>query len=709
MDPATIIKQALGDKYEILSVIGKGGMATVYKAIHKSLNRPIALKVIHQNLVHDEEFVKRFIREAQVCASLSHPNIITVYDAASLGTVHFMSMEFLEGMTLLDLINSNGALSADETSSFIIPIAEALDYMHRKGIIHRDVKSSNIFITKNDRVVLMDFGIVFSEDRDPLSHSGTILGTPEYMSPEQAEGKLKIDGRSDIYSLGVILFECLTGTLPFHSDNYITTLHHVLHEAPPTVTSVNQQVPKWISSIVSACLIKDRNLRISDGFTLSTSLRNKEKVKIPGTIHEQLTRKIAIGDIKIQPDNFNKKKEPSHSKRQKSLLAAIIITVTLIILILGWLFVTPSKTGTLKVIIEPPQKIVDPDAERKANIAKFITSGDQQFGKQDFETALNNYEKALHLDPSNSNIQQKISESKSKWVQSIISQGDNYLQNKNYDLALSTYAKAKRLDSANNFISTKILEANNRLLKFLISQGDNYLRNQDFDLALSAYAEAKQIDPLNDTVANKIRNAKTEKKNYEIQQYKLIQKRKNEETLRNLGIEMILVENSSKGNFYLGKSEVTQRLWKAIMGSNSSSNQGDDLPVETISWNDVQQFLQKLNQRTNMNFRLPTSSEWEFAAQGGQPSLTYSGSIKISDVGWYEANSGSKTHPVMQLSPNYYGLYDMTGNVWEFCSDHSLKGGSWLSPSSKCSIMISGNPKDKGDYTIGFRICRSVV
>jgi formylglycine-generating enzyme required for sulfatase activity len=170
---------------------------------------------------------------------------------------------------------------------------------------------------------------------------------------------------------------------------------------------------------------------------------------------------------------------------------------------------------------------------------------------------------------------------------------------------------------------------------------------------------------------------------------------------------MILIENSASGNYYLGKSEVTQRFWKSVMGSNPSFALGDNLPVERVSWNEVQQFLQKINQKTGMNFRLPTSSEWEFAALGGNTAFRYSGSNMISEVGWYEATSGSKTHPVMQLRPNGFGLYDMSGNVWEWCSDHSLKGGSWISVSSMCTIVNIGNPNDQGDYTIGFRICRS--
>jgi serine/threonine protein kinase len=342
MDSDTGIRQALGDKYEILSVIGRGGMATVYKAIQNSLNRPVALKVIHSNLVHDKEFIDRFLREAQVCGQLNHPSIVTVYDFGSAGSVHYMSMEYLEGVTLRERVKSSGTLDESETIRYITPIAQALAYIHQKGFVHRDVKSSNIFITREGRPVLMDFGIVYSKGIESLSQYGSLLGTPEYMSPEQAEGKLKVDGRSDLYSLGVIMFECLTGRLPFKSDNHLATLHQILHQNPPEIKSINPLVPKWLSNTVAGCLVKDRSLRISDGSILADDLRNKifsgslRNSNIINT-EEQVTRLVETRSISSE-NLWRRKKIENQSynsiKNNRRLLVAVFITLFVILAML---------------------------------------------------------------------------------------------------------------------------------------------------------------------------------------------------------------------------------------------------------------------------------------------------------------------------------------------------------------------------------------
>ncbi len=226
-----LVRKTLGDRYEVLHEIGKGGMATVYKAIQKNLNRPVALKVVHQNLLHDEEFISRFHREAKMCASMSHPNIVTVYDEGEVLGVHFMAMEYLDGNDLRTVIEQEGILTPGKCLHYLLAVAKALDHAHSRGFIHRDVKSGNIFITVDGRVVLMDFGIAHAALGGKITRAGAVIGTPEYMSPEQADGK-KVDHRTDLYSLGVIMYECLTGTVPFHGSSPVSTLYKVANDRP---------------------------------------------------------------------------------------------------------------------------------------------------------------------------------------------------------------------------------------------------------------------------------------------------------------------------------------------------------------------------------------------------------------------------------------------------------------------------------------------
>jgi serine/threonine protein kinase len=712
MEPETIIKQALKGKYKILEVIGKGGMATVYRAIQSNLNRQVAIKVIHQNMVHDEEFIKRFKREAQVCSSINHTNIVTVYDVGSIGTVHFMSMEYLEGMTLREIIKVKGPLSPDDTARYLSPIAYVLGIINSKGIVHRDVKSSNIFITNTGRAVLMDFGVVFSEGREPLSIKGSILGTPEYMSPEQAEGKLKVDGRSDIYSLGVVAFECITGSLPFHSDNYITTLYNVLNEQPPSISSINPRVPKWLSSTVGSCLQKDRNLRIQDGFILAKLLREKEKFKVISTRRNKgsLLHKIYSKDlVSPHPVKIIGKYAISGSTKETFLKLLILITSVVIVFLIWVRFgVGHNRSGNeneayfqtgSNSIYEQDEKSSDTtsvsiiqqqsnifgseikDRKNKTNlnsnseagidlneeIRKYIESGDRIRKEGLLKEAINKYQLALNLDSKNKNLKLKINETIKSWRESVIRKGKAYSIKSKYDSAIYIYESFRDFDKSDKVI--------NNIIKMTISDK----------------AEFEKRESLNSSAA-------------------MI-----EEGLHQLGIKMIKVESQVIGNYYIGESEVTQQLWLSVMGTNPSSKKGAMLPVENVSYNDTELFLSKLNQNLGLSLRLPTEKEWEYAASGGNLShgYKYSGSNQLSRVAWYINNSDNSTHIVRGLEGNELGIYDMCGNVWEWCSSsvfgkRVIKGGSWLSTNINCSIDYKKNmSSDSKDQTTGFRICRS--
>jgi len=275
-DSTTYIREALSSKYEIMEEIGRGGMSSVYKAIQKNLNRPVALKVLPQQFTHDKEFLDRFHREARAAAQLSHPSIVIIYDEGMESGVHYIAMEYMDGEDLHSIIQKQGALPEKVAKSWLIPIAEGLDYAHQMGIVHRDIKSANILIDSKGRAKLTDFGIVRAGESTKLTRTGTVLGTPEYMSPEQARGE-PTDARSDIYSLGVVLYECLTSQLPFQSDSIMGALHKIANETPTPLRGIKSDISVDLENVVLRCLAKNADYRYQSCDEFINALNHGEK------------------------------------------------------------------------------------------------------------------------------------------------------------------------------------------------------------------------------------------------------------------------------------------------------------------------------------------------------------------------------------------------------------------------------------------------
>jgi serine/threonine protein kinase len=251
-----LIGKTLG-QYQIVQVAGKGGMAVVYKAFQPSLNRYVALKVLPDYLAQDEQFVMRFEQEARAAAALRHPNIMVIYDVGQEDNTHFIAAEYLEGVTLSQaLAAQRGPLPLPRIVNIINQLASALDFAHQRGLVHRDIKPSNAFIGADDHVTLTDFGIAKAlQGGAQMTRTGTMVGTPEYMSPEQAEGR-PIDQRSDNYSLGVMLYQLLTGRVPFQAETPTAVLLAHLTQAPQPPTQLNPDIPPAVEAVVMRSLAK---------------------------------------------------------------------------------------------------------------------------------------------------------------------------------------------------------------------------------------------------------------------------------------------------------------------------------------------------------------------------------------------------------------------------------------------------------------------
>src|SRR5581483_7992209 len=227
-----LVREQLQDEYEILEELGRGGMAIVFKARERQLDREVAIKVLPVSLTFDREFVERFQREARTAAKLEHPNIIPIYRVGRSDKVIYFIMKFLRGQSLSDVIKDEGTLTPPQIRKLLAETAHALHYAHQNGIVHRDIKPDNIMLDEMGRAIVTDFGIAKAASGTRLTGTGMSIGTPHYMSPEQARAQ-QLDGRSDIYSLGVVAYQCLTGTVPFDGeDSYSIGFKHVSEEIP---------------------------------------------------------------------------------------------------------------------------------------------------------------------------------------------------------------------------------------------------------------------------------------------------------------------------------------------------------------------------------------------------------------------------------------------------------------------------------------------
>ncbi|SFE14537.1 serine/threonine protein kinase [Paenibacillus algorifonticola] len=280
-----MIGHNLGGRYEILTRIGGGGMALVYKAHDVLLNRNVAVKVLRQQFVHDEEFIRRFRREAQSAAALSHPNVVSIYDVGQEEDTHYIVMEYIEGSNLNEIIQERAPLQADESVRIAIQICDALGHAHQNHIIHRDIKPHNILIGKNGRVKVTDFGIARAVTSSTITQTGSVLGSVHYFSPEHAKG-VSTGEKSDLYSLGIVLYQMLTGNLPFLGESPISVALKHLQETFEEPRVVNPHIPQSVENVILRAMRKNPGERyhsaqemLNDLETcLAPNRRNEEKV-----------------------------------------------------------------------------------------------------------------------------------------------------------------------------------------------------------------------------------------------------------------------------------------------------------------------------------------------------------------------------------------------------------------------------------------------
>lgn len=541
--------------YVVISLIARGGMGEIFLAREELLNRQVVLKRLQSSFTNQEEFSRRFVNEARIQAKLRHPNIIQLYNFFEQDGDYFMVLEYFPGITLLELSSSSGPIPERRSLRIFEQLASGLNYAHSQGVIHRDIKAQNIMVdpANGDLVKILDFGIARILGDSRLTQQGTYMGTPLYMSPEQLLGQQDIDHRTDIYSAGVLLYELLSGGLPFagNADSEYELKKRVLEHAFPDPREKYPHISQATVDLLQRLTAKDRNERPFRLILPSSATTFGPAEPLPYKPDPSSAGNLATSAPTAQ----------SPKKRGPWLWLAIAMLAVLLGLALLEVFGVTNFVG----------------------------------GKED------GWDLAEDPDWSDAAIPEDM----------ILVKGGS----------------------------------------FQIGTGQD------------------------DTTFN-------------------------------------LPAKVKISSFLIGKHEVTQREWVAVMGGNPSYFVGLDKPVEMVSWYDAVEYCILRSEQEgltpcyristtldpdNLNsedpycwkvyvdwdasgYRLPTETEWEFAARGGNLSrdYLYSGSDLLDDVGWYGVNS-SKTRSVGGKSGNELGIYDMTGNVWEWCWDwHQRNGYSYL-------------------------------
>ncbi|MBZ4663818.1 MAG: pknB [Caloramator sp.] len=340
-----LIGTTLGGRYIIVEQIGEGGMAIVYKAKDQLLNRYVAVKILKQEFTQDEEFVKKFKRESIAAASLTHPNIVAIFDVGEQDNIYYIVMEYIKGQTLKEYIKSNGKIGYKRVLDITLQIAMALDNAHKNGVVHRDIKPHNIVVTEEGTIKVTDFGIARASTVATVTNTNKVLGSVHYLSPEQAKGGFS-DHRTDIYSLGVVMYEMLTGRLPFDAESPISVAIKHIQEDITEPIAIDTSIPRAVNDIVKKALQKDMFKRYQSAKELVDDIikvKENPNAVINNFDETQSTRIIDVKDVDKALKN----------KKKKSIIKPLFITLSVLVVLFTAGYIILSKNFVVKDVEVP--------------------------------------------------------------------------------------------------------------------------------------------------------------------------------------------------------------------------------------------------------------------------------------------------------------------------------------------------------------------
>jgi predicted Ser/Thr protein kinase len=376
--PAPGVGEAFGG-YTIESLLGRGGMGTVYLATHARLGRKVALKVIASELAHEEDFRARFLRESQLAASLDHPNVIPIYDADEVDGVLYLAMRYVSGPSLQEMIRERGSLPPAATLRIAEQIGGALDAAHRAGLVHRDVKPANILVADpGEHAYLCDFGLAKLTSSKAATQTGSFLGTVDYCAPEQIQGR-PLDGRADIYSLGCVLFHCLTGDAPFARETDFAVLQAHLVEPPPILSRVRSDLPRSLDGVITTAMAKEPDGRYATAGALASDFRKATRGVAQPT-DPDATRAAPVPPTRPQKAHVVAPGRLVQGRRGRLIAAAIVVAVLGAAAVAAFLATRESDGGAnsaaeLRPFVNRIENVLEQSAAGRREIATALTGG----------------------------------------------------------------------------------------------------------------------------------------------------------------------------------------------------------------------------------------------------------------------------------------------------------------------------------------------
>jgi len=820
-------------RYEIQEVIGKGGFGIVLKGFDERLHRVVAIKVLSPAYAANGSARKRFIREAQTAAAIKNEHVVGIYDVEKDAQPPYLAMEMIDGVSLQDKLDKHGPLSVKEILRIGVQMADGLAAAHKQGLVHRDIKPANILLENGvERVKITDFGLARSVDDASVTQSGTVAGTPMYMSPEQAEG-LPVDHRSDLFSLGTVLYAMCTGHSPFRASGTHAVLKRVIDASPRPMREVNSEVPDWLCAIIARLHAKKPENRFQTA---------KEVAELLGARLADVQAGRVIHSEPIHGQSLDAVSPAASAKKYGRLPMATKVTALTIALVgLGlvgtaYALPTPSSAGTLFALVGIALCLIAGTilvmalvtASRWAKFVKVsLVSG--LFGIASVPVWQHLLREPQTVDPLVANPHLVPVFGSPGWRQ--LSDGKDWSGWKSYAGKLETRENLPRnfhlrmeavlyngasgivfrahpddvteensrwfVNFSENAVGRVALSegfrpANPRISQDLNLTGNNPKCGEWFSVEIVAKDDSTEVrinewpvttfkHPNDVPGAGVLRLSHSGEKapiafrNIEIKDLTPItfvpdRVPRPDGFVNTLGIEFARIPKGKawlgggenrpgdkqmdfKDDFFLGTYEVTQEEWEKVMGQGTNPSHfarvGEknadvfgvtdaDLkrfPVENVSWDDAQRFIDKLNvldTQPGWTYRLPTLAEWEYACRGG-PMADASDSafdfylqqrtnqLLSGQANYRHANSPGRTCKVGTYPPNKLGLYDMHGNVSEWCADefppdpkdatgkvrHVHRGGCWYLGPEWCRASIhSSFPPSPTKNDRGFRVAR---